>query len=219
MSVTFITFFFFYHISCFIMDNIFTLGDLPDGKIKVNLDDLYERKKKTDLNTLAVYNSILNRIHTKIKNSSRQNGAEQFCWYIIPEMMIGVPRYDHTACIAYILHELRDNGFIIRYTHPNLLLISWKHWIPSYVRNEIKKKTGVVVDGYGNKVGTNCGSGDKRNKNINEDPDSLLLGLHDNENEPISKTTREYKSIDTYKPSGLIYNQDLLRKIEDKSRK
>ena len=204
------------------MDNIFTLGDLPDGKIKVNLDDLYERKKKTDLNTLAVYNSILNRIHTKIKNSSRQNATEQFCWYIIPEMMIGVPRYDHAACIAYILHELRENGFIIRYTHPNLLLISWKHWIPSYVRNEIKKKTGVVVDGYGNKVGTN-GGGDKRNKNINDDPDSLLLGLHeindDDNNEPITKTTREYKPIDTYKPSGLIYNQDLLRKIEDKSRK
>ena len=77
-------FFFFYHFNHNEMDNIFTLGDLPDGKIKVNLDDLYERKKKTDLNTLAVYNSILNRIHTKIKNSSRQNAAEQFCWYIIP---------------------------------------------------------------------------------------------------------------------------------------
>jgi hypothetical protein len=204
------------------MDNIFTLGDLPDGKIKVNLDDLYERKKKTDLNTLAVYNSILNRIHTKIKNCSRQNAAEQFCWYIIPEMMIGVPRYDHASCTAYILHELRDNGFIIRYTHPNLLLISWNHWIPSYVRNEIKKKTGVVVDGYGNKIGSN-GNGDKRNKNTNDDPNNLLLGLKnddydDIDDEPVSKP-REYKSIDTYKPSGLIYNQELLRKIEDKSRK
>ena len=202
------------------MDNIFTLGDLPDGKIKVNLDDLYERKKKTDLNTLAVYNSILNRIHTKIKNSSRQNATEQFCWYIIPEMMIGVPRYDHASCTAYILDELRDNGFIIRYTHPNLLLISWKHWVPSYVRNEIKKKTGVVVDGYGNKVGTN---GNGRNKNnVNDDPNSLLLGFNmkdDDDDTIVTKPTREYKSIDTYKPSGLIYNQELLRKIEDTSRK
>lgn len=221
----FLLLFFFYHISYLkqtIMDNIFTLGDLPDGKIKVNLDELYERKKKTDLNTLAVYNSILNRIHTKIKNCSRQNGAEQFCWYIIPEMMIGVPRYDHAACTAYILHELRDNGFVIRYTHPNLLLISWKHWIPSYVRNEIKKKTGVVVDGYGNKVGNETnGGGNRRNKNINEDPNRLMLGLDNDDDidEPVAKTTREYKSIDTYKPSGLIYNQELLRKIEDTTRK
>jgi len=207
------------------MDNIFTLGDLPDGKIKVNLDELYERKKKTDLNTLAVYNSILNRIHTKIKNCSRQNGSEQFCWYIIPEMMIGVPRYDHAACTAYILHELRDNGFVIRYTHPNLLLISWKHWIPSYVRNEIKKKTGVIVDGYGNKVGGGeNNNNNKRNKNIDDDPNNLILGLRhindkDDDDEPLSKPTREYKSIDTYKPTGLIYNQDLLRKIEDTTRK
>jgi hypothetical protein len=208
------------------MDTIFTLGDLPDGKIKINLDELYERKKKTDLNTLAIYNSILNRIHTKIKNSSRQNATEQFCWYIIPEMMIGVPRYDHASCAAYILHELKDNGFNVRYTHPNLLFISWKHWIPSYVRNEIKKKTGVIVDGYGNKVG---------NKNINDDPNNLILGLNmnyninhmnnnnnnDNYNEDNIRAvkTREYKSIDTYKPSGLIYNQELLRKIEDKSKK
>jgi hypothetical protein len=199
------------------MDTIFTLGDLPDGKIKVNLDELYERKKKTDLNTLATYNSILNRIHTKIKNTSRQNATEQFCWYIIPEMMIGVPRYDHASCAAYILHELRDNGFNVRYTHPNLLLISWKHWIPSYVRNEIKKKTGIIVDGYGNKVGNkNNGAG----ASAEDDPNSLMLynNNHDNSSSATTKT-KEYKSIDTYKPSGLIYSQELLRNIEDKSKK
>lgn len=203
------------------MDTIFTLGDLPDGKIKVNLDDLYERKQKTDLNTLAVYNSILNRIHTKIKNSSRQNCVEQFCWYVVPEMMIGVPRYDHGACIAYIINELRDNGFLTRYTHPNLLLISWKHWIPSYVRNEIKKKTGVVVDGYGNKLQN--GAGGKNKSAMDDNPNNILFQLNNNDDYDIPASaakTKEFKSIDTYKPSGnLIYNQDLLKKIEDKSRK
>ena len=203
------------------MDTIFTLGDLPDGKIKVNLDDLYERKQKSDLNTLAVYNSILNRIHTKIKNASRLNAAEQFCWYIVPEMMIGVPRYDHGACIAYIINELRENGFITRYTHPNLLFISWKHWIPSYVRNEIKKKTGVVVDGYGNKV---TGGGGRKNKSSNDDnPNNILFQLNgdnDIDDYETKSKQKEFKSIDTYKPSGnLIYNQELLKKIEDKSKK
>lgn len=194
------------------MDNIFTLGDLPDGKIKVNLDELYERKKKIDLNTLSVYNSILNRIHTKIKYCSKQNCQEQFCWYIIPEVMIGVPRYDNAACTAYILHELEENGFIIKYTHPNLLFISWKHWIPSYVRNEIKKKTGILVDGYGNKLG----NVDKKNKLIDENPDNLLIGKTE---DLIIKPIKEYKSIDTYKPSGLIYSQDLLNRIENTTKK
>lgn len=29
------------------MDTIFTLGDMEDENIKLNLDDLYENKKKT----------------------------------------------------------------------------------------------------------------------------------------------------------------------------
>lgn len=194
------------------MDTIFTLGDLPDGKIKVNLDELYEKKQKCDLNTLAIYNSILNRIHTKIKHSSRQNISDQFCWYIIPEVMIGIPRYDHVDCTAYIMHELKENGFILRYTHPNLLFISWKHWIPSYVRNEIKKKTGIIVDGYGNNIVSN--------KNIIEDdPNKILIGVKNDEKNIKSIKNIEYKSIDTYKPSGIIYNEDLLRNIETKSRK
>lgn len=199
------------------MDTIFTLGELPEGKIKINLDELYEKKQKSDLNTLAIYNSILNRIHTKIKNASRQNASQQFCWYVIPEVMIGVPRYDHAACTAYIIHELKENGFIIRYTHPNLLFISWNHWIPSYVRNEIKNKTGLVVDGYGNEVSS---SNSNKSKKI-EDPNHYLLGLKsDDEKDKKSQSKSiEYKSIDSYKPSGLIYNQELLKSIENKSRK
>ena len=137
------------------METIFTLGDIDEENQRVNLDDLYEKKKQQDLNTLSVYKKILNRIHNKIKTLSRQHTAHQYCWYLVPEMMIGVPKYDHGACIAFCIDKLRENGFMIRYTHPNLLLISWQHWIPSYVRTEIKKKTGMNLDGYGNKIEKN----------------------------------------------------------------
>ena len=49
------------------------------------------------------------------------------------------------------MDKLTTNGFVIKYTHPNLLFISWKHWIPSYVRTEFKKKTGKNIDGFGEK--------------------------------------------------------------------
>ena len=61
-------------------------------------------------------------------------------------MMIGVPKFDQSICIAYIIEKLETNGFRVRYTHPNLLFISWKHWVPDYVRTEIKKKIGVNID-------------------------------------------------------------------------
>lgn len=198
------------------MDTIFTLSDDTDGELRVNLDDLYERKKKHDLNTLATYKKILGRIHNRINTISRQQINHQFCWFLVPEMIIGVPNYDHGACVAYCIDELRNNGFLIRYTHPNLLLISWQHWIPSYVRNEIKKKTGVNVDGYGNKVIKGEGSFESTKKEPT-DPNSLLFQR--------SKTVsvaakKDYKDISSYKPSGnLIYNNELLKNIEDKSKK
>ena len=77
---------------------------------------------------------------TKLNLLQRQINNIQYCWFLVPEMILGVPRYDNGACIAYLIDKLRDNNFMIRYTHPNLLFISWQHWVPSYVRDEIRKK-------------------------------------------------------------------------------
>tara|TARA_Y100000389_G_C17463920_1_gene523914 strand:- start:1153 stop:1749 length:597 start_codon:yes stop_codon:yes gene_type:complete len=194
-----------------IMETIFTLGDIDEENQRVNLDDLYEKKKQQDLNTLSVYNKILNRIHNKIKTIARQHAAHQYCWYLVPEMMIGVPKYDHGACIAFCIDKLRENGFMIRYTHPNLLLISWQHWIPTYVRNEIKKKTGVNLDGYGNKIIKN----NTEEKQEEEDPNKLMF----QKNKVSIAPKNDFKSIDSYKPTGnLIYNKELLKNIEKKTK-
>lgn len=204
------------------MDTIFTLGDQHDD-VKLNLDELYEKKKQHDLNTLAVYNKVLKRIHDKIKHISKAKQNEQFCWYLVPEMIIGVPRYDNGACIAYLIDKLRDNGFVVRYTHPNLLFIAWQHWMPGYVRDEIKKKTGKIIDGYGNERVKNNNDDDSSIVD-KSDPNSIMFGLKNKSNKNIvvnkSSGNGDYKDIGSYKPSGnLIYNQDLLRRIEDKSSK
>lgn len=191
------------------MDTIFTLGDPTNESMKINLDDLYERKQQQDLNTLSLYNRILARIHARIKTVSRQQTKDQFCWYIMPETIIGVPKYDYGACTAYVIDQLRDNGFIVKYTHPNLLLISWATWCPSYVRNEIKKKTGIVIDGNGARIDKNS-----EKEAANDDPNELMFHRK-GEAGSSSKPAKEYTPIDTYKPSGLIYNENLLRKIEN----
>ena len=193
------------------METIFTLKDIDEESQRVDLDDLYEKKKQQDLNTLSVYNKILSRIHNKIKTISRQHTQHQYCWYLVPEMMIGIPKYDHGACIAFCIDKLRENGFMIRYTHPNLLLISWSHWIPSYVRSEIKKKTGINVDGYGNKVIKK-----ENNDKTEEDPNNLMF----QKNKVSITPNDDFKSINSYKPTGnLIYNEELLKKIEKNTKK
>jgi hypothetical protein len=193
------------------MDTVFTLGDGDDGD-KINLDELYEQKQTLDMSKMNTFNKILNRIHNKIKTISRQNVLDQFCWYLVPEVIIGVPKYNHGDCVAYIIDKLTINGFNVRYTHPNLLFISWKHWVPGYVRSEIKKKTGIAVDGYGNKIIK------KDDNSSNNDPNTLMF--QSGKNIPISqnkKNDENFKSINSYKPTGnLIYNNNLLKKLEDK---
>ena len=94
---------------------------------------------------------------------------------------------------------------------PNLLFISWKHWVPAYVRQEFKKKTGLSIDGYGNKVDST-----KETTTQSNDPNTLML----KKNDPTltaKKDDKEYKSINSYKPTGkLIYNTDIIKRIEDK---
>lgn len=191
------------------MNTIFTTEDPENFTEKLNLDDLYEKKKQHSISTTHNYNKILNRVHCRIKTTSRTQLSEQFCWFLVPEMMIGVPRYDQSECISYIIDKLQENGFKIRYTHPNLLFISWNHWVPNYVRTEIKKKTGISIDGYGNIV--NSENNDSNSNNNQESNNQLLLNYN---NKPKPKNIIETKVIESYKPSGnLIYNNDLLNAI------
>jgi hypothetical protein len=197
------------------MANIFTLENLDDFSEKLNIDELYEKKRQYDLNQLALFNKILNRIHVKIKTTSRQKIDGQFCWFLVPEVIIGVPKYDQGACIAYLMDKLKENGFNIRYVHPNTLFISWLHWVPSYVRTELKKKTGIIINEYGQKIDENG----NETKQITEssNPNEAMFNLKNTNQSVSKKDNKNYTPIKSYKPSGnLVYNDDLLNTIEDK---
>ena len=199
------------------MANIFTLENIEDFSEKLNIDDLYEKKRQYDLTQLALFNKILNRIHVRIKTISRQSKDEQFCWFMVPEIIIGVPKYDNAACIAYLIDKLKTNGFNVRYIHPNALFISWLHWVPSYVRTELKKKTGIVINEYGQKVDE---VDEDNNKIIVEqkNPNDFMLNMKNQDpNQKGKVPKKEYTPINSYKPSGnLVYDVDLLNKIEGK---
>jgi len=185
-------------------------SDNEDNSLKLNMDELYVKKQQQDLNVMNNYNKILSRVHNKIKYVSKQLINDQCCWYVMPEMMIGIPKYNCAECTSYVIEKLRDNGFVVRYTYPNLLFISWKHWVPSYVRNEIKKKTGQIVDEYGNLVNENDNQ-DKEDNNMN----NIIFNNKNKSSNTATKEKAEYKDIKSYKPSGsLIYSNNLLKKLD-----
>lgn len=222
------------------MDNLFYSRDEEDEDVenvrKINLDELYDKKKEKDLQKLQIFNRILNRIHEKIKMTSRQKMNNSFCWYVVPELMLGYVNYDRAMCISYVLAKLEENDFQVRYTHPNLIFISWGHYIPTYVRNEFKKKTGIAIDEHGNRKedttngndGTDGGGGirlitnsSSSNADNGGNLDHALLnrnkaaaGTGPNTNVIIKK---EYKPITSYKPTGhLVYSNDFLKKIDER---
>jgi len=199
------------------MSSIFTLENVDDFSEKLNMDDLYEKKRQYDLNKLALFNKILNRVHVRIKTTSRQKIDEQFCWFIVPEIILGVPKYDQAACIAYLMDKLKTNGFNIKYIHPNTLFISWMHWVPSYVRTELKKKTGIEINEYGEKVIDSEEAEGQLYEPKNPNDYILNLKEFDNASIPNEQKKKNYTPIKSYKPSGnLIYDEKLLNHMEDK---
>ena len=197
------------------MSHIFNLDDLNDNfNEKIDLDELYEKKHKYDLDKLNIFNKLLLRIHNKIKLTSRQKIDEQYCWFVVPEMMIGVPKYDHASCIAYLVDKLKTNGFVVHYIHPNVIFISWKHWIPGYVRSEINKKMGVKIDGYGKIINKEKKALSFNNNDINS------IVFNDKNIKEINKNEKIFKSIKDYKPSGnFVYNDELMNNIDKKINK
>ena len=179
--------------------------DDEEAQRKLNIDDLYEKKRLRDLKQIEIFNKILNRIHKRITFTGRNKKNDKHIWFNIPEYIFGEPIYDKGDCIAYIVAKLEDNGFFIRYMHPNTLFISWENWIPSFVRNEIKKKRGIIIDEKGNIL---------ENKNEEEEPNAKLMN---DRNPETKKDQKQYTPIGSYKPSGhLVYNQEIFDKIEKK---
>ncbi len=183
---------------------------------KINLDDLYTTQKNIEDNKIKIYQKILSRVHKKIKTTSRNRNCDKFVFFLVPEFVLGIPRYDISTCITYIIDKLLDNGFLVRYTHPNLLFISWNHYIPYHTRMDIKKKHGVKVDGFGNVI-----SNKKEEKK--DDPTGLnSLIFKKNQKIPLKNTKKDqkYNQISNYKPTGnLIYSNELLGKISNSIQK
>jgi len=192
------------------MDYIFSNNNsVDDIKEKISLDELYDRKREVENHKLKIYQRILNRVHVKIKMTARQKHEEQYTFFVVPEFVIGVPKYDVATCISYIVYKLEENGFVTKYTHPNLLFISWKHYIPSYKRAQIQKETGVNIDGFGNVV---------EKKDDKNNPLNIMINTKKSQNTVstgVNNKKKNYKDISLYKPSG-IYNQDVLNRLKDK---
>lgn len=183
----------------------------------IDLDELYNRQHSLKLAREENYGKILKRVHNKIKLTSRIHTDQQYLFFVVPEIMIGVPRYNIQHCIAYLVNKLEKNGFFTKYVHPNTLFISWQHYLPQFKREVIKEVHGVNVDKHGNVI-------EEKPIQYNNDDDftdPMMLGKSISERNEIlnqqakDKKKVEFNDINQYTSSG-IYDKDILFSLNQK---
>jgi len=196
------------------MSNILLI-DEQEATGKINIDDLYETNMRRDQRQLSLFNKILNRVHKRINTTSRLKRNEKFVWFTVPEFLFGEPTYDQGDCIAFLVAKLVDNGFRVQYMHPHTLFIGWEHWVPSYVRNEIKRKTGKIINEKGQVVGDTKADPDA---NGAADPTAAIMntGPGAGPGHGAGPAAKQYTPIDNYKPAGIVYNPEIFEKLEKK---
>ena len=91
----------------------------------ININELHRINEDREKYRLKVYESVLQKCHERIKFVSKTPKGANFCFYVVPNIIYGVPIYDINKCIVYIVTALIKNGFYVAYTHPNLIYISW----------------------------------------------------------------------------------------------
>ncbi len=108
----------------------------------ININELHREQNRKDEKRLEIYENILEKVHQKIRLTSKTSD-DKFCFFSVPIYVYGLPLFDVNNCIIFLTKKLSDNGFDIRYTHPNLLLISW------YEKPKKQVSNSTYVQSYG----------------------------------------------------------------------
>ena len=138
---------------------------------QIDMKELHATINKQTLKRMELYDSILKKCHSRILYNS---GLQRtYCFYQVPEFVIGTPLYDILELRNYIMNSLKTNGFEILYIEPNWLFIYWN----VKGAKSLTKNTNIT-------------------KQVNNN---------------------QYKSTDTYKPTGnFIYDDSSLMNMADK---
>lgn len=115
----------------------------------LNIYSLNNVRDQKEINKFQIYREVLQKCHHRIKTFSSK--GDSFCFYIIPEYIYGIPKYDTLNCANYMINKLNKNGFNVNYTYPNLLYISWQH-VPSEINRKIKEKLNLNSSDKNNKL-------------------------------------------------------------------
>jgi hypothetical protein len=106
------------------------------GRSDLEPRQLFERRVVRDTAKLRAYDHVYKQIELRIRTTAELPSNPNYVLYTVPPFILGLPAIDMQDCIVYIVHKLRTSGFMVRFTYPNLLYISWQHYEQEYMRDQ-----------------------------------------------------------------------------------
>lgn len=113
-----------------------------------------------------------------------------FCFYEVPDFIIGYPLFDLNECIAFIMEKLRSNDFIVRYFFPRILYISWNI---NEINEEKLRKDMTIIKAL------NAPASKQTNKRPAKGKTVAVVAP-----QGANKSVSFVKSVKEFKPSGKI---------------
>ena len=161
----------------------------------IDISELHKKSREQREKKVKIYEAVLKKCHHRIKLVSDLSPMTQWCFYMIPKVLFGMPLYNLAECVEYLVRMLSDNGFKVAYTHPNLLLITW----------------------FENTNGGQYPNLQHMEQSLNRNNRNNNSRLMSSSSSSSQNNNTTFRSIDSYKPSGnLIYNQNSFNLLEQR---
>tara|TARA_Y100001958_G_C21236339_1_gene562859 strand:- start:1364 stop:1795 length:432 start_codon:yes stop_codon:yes gene_type:complete len=90
----------------------------------LNINSLYETMYERNLKRYQKFDDILRKLHNRIRYHAKNE--KTFCFFQIPEFIIGVPLYNIDDLKEYLIKSLQKDGFEYMYIDPNWLFVTWE---------------------------------------------------------------------------------------------
>lgn len=116
----------------------------------INIHQLHREIDKREKQKTSTFQSVLEKCHYRIIHTNSKSN-DCYCLYVVPTFMFGVPLYNMTKCIIFIMEDLINRGFKVIYTHPNLLYISWKEK-PKSIEPPTNSDIGLINNSNTNSI-------------------------------------------------------------------
>jgi hypothetical protein len=110
---------------------------------QLNIFELQNSINKKKQYRTNVYESVLEKCHTKIKHAAIKEKYELY--YDVPQYIVGLPLFNINQCIDFMIRNLSDNGFKVLYNFPKMLHISWYPPAEQIERKQLKQDPSLLM--------------------------------------------------------------------------